>query len=31
MADKLMHIPNDYTQNYPSRSQLVVETGGHST
>ena len=27
MADKLIHIPNDNTQNYPSnRLQLVVET-----
>ena len=27
MADKLMYIPNDYTQNFPfCRLQLVVET-----
>ena len=32
MADKLMHTPNDDTQNYPfSRLQLEVETFGHST
>ncbi len=29
MADKLMYIPNDDTQNHPfSRLQLVVETFG---
>ena len=32
MADKLMYISNDDTQNYPfSRLQLVVEMFGHST
>ena len=32
MADKLMYIPNDYTQYYPlSRLQLVVKTFEHST
>ena len=32
MADKLMDIPNDDTQNYPiCRLQLVVETFEHST
>ena len=32
MADKLMHIPNDDTQNYPFyKLQLLVETFGHST
>ena len=32
MLDKLMHIPNDDTQNYPvCRLQLVVETFEHST
>ncbi len=32
MADKLMYIPNDDTQNYPfSRLKLVVETLWHST
>ena len=32
MADKLMYIPNDYTQNYPfCRLQVVVKTFGHST
>ena len=31
MADKLMYIFNDDTQNYPSyRLQLVVETFEHS-
>ena len=31
MADKLMYIANDDTQNYPfCRLQLVVETFGHS-
>ena len=29
MADKLMYIPKDETQNYPfCRSQLVVQTFG---
>ena len=32
MADKLMYLPNDETQNPPfCRLQLVVETIGHST
>ena len=32
MADDLMHIPNDGTQNYPfCRLQLLVETFGHLT
>ena len=32
MADKLMYIPDDDTQNYPfCRLQLVIETFGHST
>ena len=32
MADKLMYIPNDNTQNSLScRLQLLVETCGHST
>ena len=32
MADQLMYIPDDVTQNYPFyRLQLVVETFGHST
>ena len=32
MADDLMYIPNDATQNYPfCRLQLVDETFGHST
>ncbi len=32
MADKLMYIPNYYTQNYHfCRLQLVVETLGHLT
>ena len=32
MADKLMYVPNDDTQNYPfSRLLWVVETFGHST
>ena len=32
MADKLMYIPNNDTQNYFfSRLQLVVETFGHLT
>ena len=32
MADNLMYIPNDDTQNYPScRLQLVDETLGHSS
>ena len=32
MADKLMYIPNDDTQNYPfCNLQLVVETFGHLT
>ena len=32
MADRLMYIPNDDTQNYPlCRLQLVVETFEHST
>ena len=32
MADKLMYIPNNDTQNYPyCRLKLVVETIGHST
>ena len=32
MADKLMYIPNDDTQNYFfCRLQLDVETFGHST
>ena len=32
MADKLMYITNDDTQNYPfCRLQLVVGTFGHST
>ena len=31
MADKLMYIPNDYTQNFLFfRLKLVVETFGHS-
>ena len=31
MADTLMYIPNDDTQNYPlCRLQLVVKTFGHS-
>ena len=31
MTDKLMYIPNDYTQNYPfCKLQLVVETFKHS-
>ena len=31
MADKLMYIPNDDTQNYPFCSlQLVAETFEHS-
>ena len=30
MADKVMYIPNDDTQNYPfCRSQLVVESFEH--
>ena len=30
MADEIMYIPNDDTQNYPfSRLQLVAETFGH--
>ena len=32
MTDKLMHIPNDDTQNYPfCRLKSVVETFEHST
>ena len=32
MANKLMYIPNDNTQNYPfCRLQLVVENYGHLT
>ena len=32
MADKLIYIPKDDTQNYPfCKLQLVVETFGHST
>ena len=31
MANKLMYIPNDDTQNYPCILQLVVEIFGHST
>ena len=32
MADKLMYIPNNDTQNHPyCRLSLVVETIGHST
>ena len=32
MADKLMYIPNDDTQNYPfCRLQLLVKMFGHST
>ena len=32
MAENLMYIPNDDTQNYPyCRIQLVAETFGHST
>ena len=32
LADKLMYITNDDTQNFPSVVlQLVVETIGHST
>ena len=32
MADKLMNIPNDDTQNYPfCRLQSFVESFGHST
>ena len=32
MTDKLMHIPNDDTHNYPiCRLQLVVKTFGYST
>ena len=32
MADKLMYIPSDDTQNYPfCRLQLVVETFGNLT
>ena len=32
MANRLIYIPNDYTQNYFfCRLQLVVETFGHST
>ena len=32
MTDKLMYIPDDYTQNYPfCILQLVVETFGHPT
>ncbi len=32
IADKLIYIPNDYTQNYPfCIFQLVVETFGLST
>ena len=32
MADKLMYIPNDKTQNYPfCRLKLVVETFGNLT
>ncbi len=32
MADKLMYISNDDTQNYPFYSlELVVETFGHLT
>ena len=32
MADKLMYIPNDDTQNYPlCRLQLVIEKFGHSS
>ena len=32
LADKLMYIPNDVTQNYPfCRLRLVVETFEHST
>ena len=31
MNEKLMYIPNDYTQNYPLwRLKLVVKTFGHS-
>ena len=32
MADKLIYIPNDYTQNYPfAWQQLVFESFGHLT
>ena len=32
MADKLIYIPNNDTQNYPfCRSKIVVETFEHST
>ena len=32
MADKLMYIPNDVTQNYPfCRLQLVIDMFGHLT
>ena len=32
MADELIHIPNDDTQNYPLfRLQLVIEMFIHST
>ena len=32
MAEKLMNIPNDDTQNFPfCKLQLVVETFGYST
>ena len=32
MADKLIHIPNECTQNdFFCRLKLVVETFGHST
>ena len=32
MADKLIYIPNDATQNYHlCRLQIVVEMFGHST
>ena len=32
MAEKLMYIPNDDTQNYPFyKLQFVVKTFGHST